>query len=125
VLGEQEDRVSVADVLHSPQAMAFYQTAVQYFPELVCELSWQTAEKTLEYRPIDVVARMAPRALLLIAAEGDDLCRAEHLRELHEQAGASKEFLSLEMNHDAIYVGDGFEPSAGAAVAFFTTHLNS
>lgn len=41
--------------------------------------------------PLDVVDRIAPRPLLLIAAECDEICYPEGARELYERAGEPKE----------------------------------
>ena len=42
--------------------------------------------------PIDVVARLAPRPLLVIAAEQDTICFPEQARELYEAAAEPKSF---------------------------------
>jgi len=48
-----------------------------------------------EYDPIDYVARIAPRPLLVIASTNDDICFAESGRELFEAAAPPKEFVLL------------------------------
>lgn len=44
------------------------------------------------YDPIDVVGRISPRPLLVIAAERDSICAPQLGRELYEAAGEPKEF---------------------------------
>lgn len=44
------------------------------------------------YDPIDVVQRIAPRPLLIIAAENDEICFPELARELYDAAGEPKSF---------------------------------
>lgn len=44
------------------------------------------------YDPIDVVAQLAPRPLLVIAAENDEICFPELARELYDAACQPKEF---------------------------------
>jgi uncharacterized protein len=56
-------------------------------PELV-ELA--SAEAVFAYRPIDVVARIAPRALMLIAVENDATTPEDHAYALHDRAGEPK-----------------------------------
>ncbi|GAB2662206.1 alpha/beta hydrolase [Nocardia goodfellowii] len=123
VRGEPEARVDPAEILHTAQARAFSAVMLQQLPELACELSWQTAEKTLEYRPIDVVARMAPRALLLIAAADDDLCRADRLQAVFQAANEPKRFLVIDTEHAGLYAPDQLLTTARAAVDFFHAHL--
>src|SRR5882724_592037 len=50
-------------LLASPQTRAFFAEALKAVPELYCEIPWESAEKTMEYRPIDVVDKITPRAL--------------------------------------------------------------
>ena len=123
VLHGKGDAVSVATLLNSPQTTAFLGEAIKAFPEFDCEISWESAEATLEYRPIDFAARIAPRALMLIAAERDDLCRAEAYREVFEAAGEPKHWLSYPIEHYDIYQPDWVERSARDAIAWFDQHL--
>jgi hypothetical protein len=52
--------------------------------------------------PIDCVARIAPRPILVIAAENDDICPPHLSRELFEAAGEPKQFwLSKDTGHGA------------------------
>jgi hypothetical protein len=46
-----------------------------------------SAEATLRYRPLDYVARLAPRALLLISVEHDAVTPEDHARALYDAAG--------------------------------------
>lgn len=49
-----------------------------------------SAEAIFAYRPIDVVDRIAPRALMLIAVENDATTPEDHAYALYERAGAPK-----------------------------------
>lgn len=49
-----------------------------------------SAEAILAYRPIDVVDRIAPRALLIIAVENDATTPTDHAWALYERAGRPK-----------------------------------
>jgi uncharacterized protein len=49
-----------------------------------------SAQAIMAYRPIDVVDRIAPRALMLICVEGDATTPEDHARALYERAGAPK-----------------------------------
>ena len=47
--------------------------------------SLATAEKLLEFKPIDVVNRISPRAILYIVAEKDTVCPADQALEMYER----------------------------------------
>jgi hypothetical protein len=49
-----------------------------------------SAEAIFAYRPIDVVERIAPRALMIIAVEGDATTPEDHAYALYERAGGPK-----------------------------------
>jgi fermentation-respiration switch protein FrsA (DUF1100 family) len=84
-----------------------------------CELSWETAEKTIEYKPIDVVDRISPRALLLIGAEKDTICPIEGYHKLYERAKEPKKLVVLPITHYEIYAGKWFEESSRLAVEWY------
>jgi uncharacterized protein len=44
----------------------------------------------MDYRPLDVVARIAPRALMLICVEDDPVTPEDHAYELYHRAGEPK-----------------------------------
>ena len=110
-------------LLASPQTRAFFAEALKALPELYCEIPWASAEKTMEYRPIDVVDRIAPRALLLIGAEKDDLCKFEGYRELYERARQPKKLVGLLITHYEIYTPDWVAKSARLAIEWYDQHL--
>jgi hypothetical protein len=49
-----------------------------------------SAEAIFAYRPIDYVARVSPRALMLIAVENDATTPEDHAYALYERAGGPK-----------------------------------
>ncbi len=110
--------------LSNPQASGFIGKTLQAHPHMRCLLSWQTWEKTLEYRPLDVVDKITPRALLLIAAEHDTICPPAGYQALYERASEPKQLITLPISHYEIYEGHGFDQSARQAVAWFAAHLS-
>jgi len=110
-------------LLASPQTRAFFAEALKALPELYCEIPWASAEKTMEYRPIDVVDRIAPRALLLIGAEKDDLCKFERYRDLFERARQPKKLVGLPITHSEIYTPEWVAKSARLAIEWYDQHL--
>ena len=51
------------------------------------------ADEILRYRPIDVVGNIAPRGLMLVAVEGDDVTPTDHATRLFEAAGSPKKLI--------------------------------
>ncbi|HSF23289.1 MAG TPA: alpha/beta fold hydrolase [Blastocatellia bacterium] len=52
-----------------------------------------SAEALLRYRPIDVVHRIAPRALLITSVEDDVVTPEDHAKALYERAGTPKRLI--------------------------------
>lgn len=123
VLGEQEARADTASVLASPQTKEFFAATLPEMPELYCELTWESAERTMEYKPIEMAGRIAPRRIMLIGAQRDDLCRFDHYERFAEAAGDACELVGIDCTHYEIYAGEPFEQSAAHAVDFFTRTL--
>jgi hypothetical protein len=123
VLTGKGDAADVATILASPQTKAFFAEALETFPDLRADIPWASPEKMMEYRPIDVVDRIAPRALCLIGAEKDDLCRIEGYRDLFDRAGEPKKFVALPISHYEIYTPEWVEKSARIAIDWFDRHL--
>ena len=93
-------------------------------PKMKCDLSWETVEKTLEYKPIDVIHRISPRALLLIGARDDNVCPIEGYEKLYERACEPKKLVVLPIEHYDIYAGKWFAESARLAREWFERFLN-
>jgi uncharacterized protein len=53
----------------------------------------RSADSLLQYRPIEVVARISPRALLLTSVEDDVVTPEDHAVALFEQAGSPKKLI--------------------------------
>jgi len=54
------------------------------------DYSLATAEKLIEFRPMDVVERISPRAIMYIAAELDAVTPADGVVEMHARTGEPK-----------------------------------
>lgn len=83
----------------------------------------ECADAILDYRPVDLAARIAPRALLLFYVEGDVVVSPEHSIWMYEAAGGPKKLVALEgSTHYAAYL-DHFERIAAESLSWFATHL--
>jgi dienelactone hydrolase len=112
-------------ILSDPDSVAFFQEAMKELPQLKTQITLETAEATLEYRPEDVVHRIAPRALLLIAAEHDVPTPADEFRSVYTKAGEPKQLVVIEgIRHYDIYKpGPAFERSVGEALDWYERYL--
>ncbi len=123
VLTGKGGAVDTATLLASKQTREFFAETLKVMPELYCELSWESAEATIEYRPIDMVDRISPRALMLIGAEKDDLCRIEGYKALFDRAKEPKRFVSYPIGHYEIYQPKWVGESAKVALEWYDQHL--
>lgn len=72
------------------------------------EVELASAEAIFEYRPIDVVDRIAPRAALFICVENDATTPEDHAFALYERAGAPKRLIvQTHTTHYAAYAQYG------------------
>jgi dipeptidyl aminopeptidase/acylaminoacyl peptidase len=117
------ERIDPLDALNSKQTWAFLGDSLKDVPKSKIDISWETIEKTLEYKPIEVVDRIAPRALLLIGARDDDLCRIEGYEKLYERAREPKKLIVLPITHYEIYGGKWLDESARLACEWFERFL--
>ncbi|MBV8807793.1 MAG: hypothetical protein JO033_03890 [Acidobacteriaceae bacterium] len=82
-------------------------------------MPWQDSRASLEYTPIEVIDRIVPRALLLIGARDDDLCRIEGYEKLYERAREPKRLVVLPITHYEIYGGEWLDESSRLACEWF------
>lgn len=84
-----------------------------------------SAEAIMEYRPIDFVARIAPRAVMIIAVEHDAVTPEDHAEALYQAAGSPKRLLvQTDTTHYGAYAQyrDLVNPMI---VEWFTTHMSA
>jgi len=111
-------------LIADPEMKAVFEQHFDELPHLKTEIVLQFLEAHMEFSPISVVDRIAPRALLLIAAEHDAMCPADELKRMYERAGDPKKFILVEgLSHFQCYEGEGMDRTSGEAVEWFKTNL--
>jgi uncharacterized protein len=117
-------RLDPLDALNSAQTRGFLGAALKDVAPSKIDISWETIEKTLEYKPLEVIDRIASRALLLIGARDDDLCKIEGYEKLYERAREPKKLVVLPITHYEIYSGKWLGESSRLAREWFERFLN-
>jgi dipeptidyl aminopeptidase/acylaminoacyl peptidase len=80
-------------------------------------------EAIAEFRPMDLISRISPRAVLLIAATLDPTCPVEHSRTAFELAGSPKRLVEIDSReHYGTYVKH-MDLILSEAVEWFDRHL--
>ena len=125
VLTGQSERVHSHEImLPDPATRAVREERQKACPEWDVSLLLESADAILEFRPEEVVQRIAPRAMLWIHAGDDVLVPPGESRRMYERAGEPKRLVILEgLGHYDTYVGAGFAAMVGHTVSWFREHL--
>lgn len=78
-----------------PEAKKWAAEMRERFPQRAYRLPLETGAEILEWRPIDVAERIAPRPLLIVSAERDVLVPPEQSELLFSRAREPKRFVSV------------------------------
>jgi dienelactone hydrolase len=111
-------------IIPDPEMIAFFERHLAAMPQLKTQILLQYVEAHIEFSPVSMVDRIAPRALLIIAAEHDVICPADELKRMHDRAGDPKKFVLVEgVTHFQCYEGQGMERTCGEAIEWYKAHL--
>ncbi|MCK6563701.1 MAG: alpha/beta fold hydrolase [Dehalococcoidia bacterium] len=124
VLTGESTMVDPFTILSEPDSVAFFAEAMKTHARLKTEIPLEFIEATQEYVPEEMAPRIAPRALLVIAAENDATTPADEFRSVYEKAGEPKKLVIIEgIRHYEIYGGEPLERSAREAADWFKRYL--
>ena len=76
-------------VLPDPESQAFLDQVAAEFPQMKVTLPLESAEALIEYVPEDLAGRIAPRPLLIIHGDADQLVPVAEAQAIAERAGSS------------------------------------
>lgn len=76
-------------VLPDPESQAFLDQVAAEFPQMKVTLSLASAEALIEYAPEDIAGHIAPRPLLVIHGDADQLVPLAEAQAIVERAGAT------------------------------------
>lgn len=87
------------------------------------EITVESLEKIREFDPVSRIHMIAPRALLVIAAEEDNLIPVETVKDSYEKALEPKDLIIYPVLHFEIYTDPWLSKAANVAIDWFKTHL--
>lgn len=91
---------------------------------LLDSITVESLEKVLEWHPIDVIHRIAPRPLCIVAASGYDIChRIDHILAAYEKAREPKRLHLVPCGQMDLYMEPTLKIGMGHAIDWFNTHL--
>lgn len=123
VLTGKSGLMRVIDLISDADTQGYVLEVAKTDPSIITYLTLESAEATLEYKPIDVVARIAPRAVMLIVGEKDGVCLPDDYKDVFERASEPKRWVSFPIGHYEIYAAPWVEKSAQEALAWYKIHL--
>jgi len=116
--------VDPLQLLSDEDSVTFFNKALKDLPQLRTQITLETAEKTWEYKPEEAVARISPRALLLIAVEHDVVCPKEEYEAMYQKAGEPRKLVILPgLRHYDVYSGPGAETTSALAIDWYREYL--
>jgi fermentation-respiration switch protein FrsA (DUF1100 family) len=87
------------------------------------EVTLESLEKILEFNPVSSIHWIAPRPLLVIAAENDNLLPLEVVKSSFDKAGEPKKLIVLPILHFDIYAEPWLSKAASAATDWLNEYL--
>jgi fermentation-respiration switch protein FrsA (DUF1100 family) len=88
------------------------------------ELSLESAEAMVHYRPESVVDRISPRAAMWIYTAEDTVVPIEESQSMYQNAREPKKLVTIKgLKHYELYHGPGFEQVMTNSTEWFDTYL--
>ena len=108
-----------------PRTTEYYEEVVRRDPSLAhADLTLESPELIMRFRPVEVAHLIAPRPLLVIAAERDVLVHPSQATSLYEHAREPKSLVVLsDINHFTVYQDGTREQVMGLAANWYGQHL--
>jgi dienelactone hydrolase len=98
--------------------------ALELFPHMGTEITLESVDAVVDFKPETVVDRIAPRPILWIHAGEDVLVPADESRRMYERAREPKKLVILEgLGHWDVYRDVGFEQVVQATLAWYREWL--
>lgn len=125
VLFNEVDRtVRVLDVFLDEQSVAKLPLIWETVPLWRNPMGFDSVGRVMDHRPVDLVHRIAPRALGLLCASNDTCADPVSLREMFDAAREPKRWIGIDgIGHFDLYAGEGLERFKTEIIGFFDEFL--
>jgi alpha-beta hydrolase superfamily lysophospholipase len=124
VLTNEVDRcLRVMDVFIDDQSIAWEPAMWEAVPKWRNYFGFDSIGRVMDFRPVDIVQRIAPRATAMIIANNDTTGSPTSYRELYEAAREPKKLIPFDCGHYDMYAGELMDKAMAEAVAFFKQYL--
>ena len=110
-------------VLPGKEAYEEYMALSKNSPNWCNQVTIESLEKSREFDPVSMVHLMSPTALLLIAAEQDNLVPLEAIKAVYEKAQEPKKLSVLPISHFALHNEPWLSAGARQAIDWFEQYL--
>lgn len=121
--------VDTLEVMYpDPATQAFWDKttplALKLFPQWGTQITLESAEAVIAFKPEDVVASISPRAAMWVHAVRDALVPAGESQAMHQRAGEPKALALIDCGHWEVYRGEALEQVVAQALGWFRRWLN-
>lgn len=128
VMGEKSKLVDMSEVtVRDPVTVEYARKQQELHPEFKgrrMEFTMESVEAMAEFRAVDYVSRISPRAAMWVVASKDTLVPIEESASMFRAAGEPKRLLVIENEeHHALYAGKPFQKLMTESAAWFKQHL--
>lgn len=117
--------IRIAKVLKpDPVTVEWFRKTFKQVPQMPTEITTESVEAVMQYKPEAVVSKIAPRAIMWIHSKDDDLIPYEESRQMYALASEPKKLVLVEgFAHFDLYEGEGLKAVMEPTVAWFEEHL--
>jgi acetyl esterase/lipase len=114
----------ICGIPSTDDVLAFFDDVKKDHPSWSNSILLESIEKILEFSPLSMVDRIAPRPYLIVACGGYDVVHpAWAVADLYERARHPKQLVFLPYDQTGLYYEPGLSESAKVAVEFFDREL--
>lgn len=124
VLSNEVDRcLNVMDIFVDDQSIAWEPAMWEAVPKWRNHFGFDSIGRVMDFRPVDIVHRVAPRASCMIVANRDETGSPVSYRELYAAAKEPKRLVEFDGGHYDGYSGELLDFVMAEAVRFFGEHM--
>lgn len=97
--------------------------ALKQFPQWGTQITLESAEAVMVFKPEEVVGGISPRAAMWVHASGDALVPVAESQAMYRRAGEPRELALIDCGHWDVYRGEPFEQVAAHALGWYRRWL--